>query len=158
MYQDQDQPSQDTHFLLLYFFLLLHSVSCVNFFRISFPASLPSYIVNLAAKAFAHPWPQANKLSSSKSYINTQPFRPLWLFNKGTSWWSLQEYLLQRHQKVYIFSLIFTESAPRPIQSESCDVRVSVRPSEIYFEASLWPTGHVTRSQASHWLKKKVLI
>ena len=50
--------------------------------------------------------------------------------------------------------IVFTESAFRPIQSESRDVRLSVclsPPREIYFEASHWPTGHMTRSQASHW-------
>ena len=47
-----------------------------------------------------------------------------------------------------------TELAPSPIQSSSCVVQVFILmspPSEIYFQASHWPTGHMTRSQASHW-------
>ena len=38
----------------------------------------------------------------------------------------------------------------------SIGIYIGMSPSHaIFFEASHWPTGHMTRSQASHWSEKK---
>ena len=52
---------------------------------------------------------------------------------------------------------LFTESAhwaDSVIESHCLSVSMCVcvsPPCEIYFQASHWPTGHMTTSQASHW-------
>ena len=55
----------------------------------------------------------------------------------------------------FFFFFFFSLNWPAgPIRSSSCDVCIFIymSPSHtIFFEASHWPSGHMTRSQASHW-------
>ena len=69
-------------------------------------------------------------------------------------WWSC---IGKGLQSTKLPRLVFTELAhwaDSVIESRCSSACVDVcmsPPSVIYFQASHWPTGHMTRSQASHW-------
>ena len=78
-----------------------------------------------------------------------------WFIQSVSKWWASKIRLNCSSSTVWDRDMIFTELAPRLIQSSNHNVRHSVcmfSPSLLnLFEASHWPTGHMTRSKASHW-------